>query len=92
MKTRILPLTVLLISGACTIFAIATWYARANLPYNEQGRYFDGLVVYDAQSVDIYVALAVLNVILTLSAAYWLRRAFRSSRAKPNKTSDRRAG
>ena len=50
------------------------WWQRSQMPYNEQGRYFDGLVVYEAQSVGFYAALALFSLIMTLSAAYWIFR------------------
>ena len=47
------------------------WWKRSNLPYNEEGRYFDGLVVYEEQSVSTYLVLAVIFFLTSLLAGYW---------------------
>ena len=45
-------------------FALA--YKRNNLPYNEQGLYFDtdNMIVYHQQSVDTFVAIGIIAVII----------------------------
>ena len=48
------------------------WWQRRNLPYNEEGRYFDGLVVYEEQSASAYLVLAVIFFLTSLLAGYWV--------------------
>lgn len=50
------------------------WWKRSNLPYNEEGRYFDGLVVYEEQGVSAYLVLAVIFFLTSLLASYWAWR------------------
>lgn len=54
------------------VLAVVAWQ-RAGLPYNEQGRYFDGLVNYDEQSVLGY-ALAALAALFLAGALAWVAR------------------
>ena len=62
---------------AATLVLAALWLARASLPYNEQGRYFDAAngVVYDQSAVLVY---AILTLLLAFGAGLALRGASRS--------------
>jgi hypothetical protein len=52
---------------------------RLSMPYTEEGKYFDGVVVYERQAIRVYAALAL---IAGLSAA-GLAAAARPSRPRP---------
>lgn len=54
---RLLGCALLLVGGLLT----ALWWSRSNLPYNEQGRYFDSATatVYQEQSLLVYAGLAL---------------------------------
>lgn len=62
----------LLIAGA---LLAALWWSRSNLPYNEQGRYFDSAtaVVYQEQNLAIYAVLAI-GLFMAGGLLIWLRR------------------
>ncbi len=40
------------------------------MPYNEAGRYFDGLVVWDEQGVIVYALLAIFSFMATVTMGY----------------------
>lgn len=54
------------------------WWQRRNLPYNEEGRYFDGLVVYEEQSASAYLVLVLIFFLTSLLAGYFAWRRSRS--------------
>lgn len=64
------------------------WRARANLPYNEAGRYFDGLVVYEEQGATAYLVLAVIFCLASLLSGVWAWKRFTASKAKASSTED----
>ena len=59
------------------------WWQRSNLPYNEEGRYFDGLVVYDEQSASAYLVLALVFFLISLLAGYWALKRTTSRSGRP---------
>lgn len=57
------------ISAISFVFALSfahIGYQRAQLPYNELGRYYDGLVVWDEGAVGVYVVMALFFLLLSL--------------------------
>lgn len=68
-----------LMLGAAAALASAYAVAKAGMPYNEAGRYFDGLVVHHAGGEYVYGLLALLcwagAVGAGVSAYRMLRRA-----------------
>ncbi len=63
-----------------------TWRARANLPYNEAGRYFDGLVVYEEQDATVYLVLAVIFFLASVLSGVWAWKRLTASKAKASST------
>jgi len=55
--------------GCAALFVQAT-----RLPYNDQGHYFDGLVVHHAQAVGVYGGLALVMALLALALGWVARR------------------
>lgn len=56
--------------------------SRATMDYNEQGRYFDGLVVYDIARLEVYFFLTIVFLALSLVSIIFLKK---SGTAKVNK-------
>lgn len=60
-----------------TGFFSLTWWERLHMPYNEAGRYYDGLVVWHEQAVAMYGVLAVVSWLVTVVIAVifykWVR-------------------
>lgn len=52
------------------------------MDYNEQGRYFDGLVVYDIARLEVYFFLTIVFLALSLVSIIFLKK---SGTAKVNK-------
>lgn len=66
-----------LMLGAAAALASAYAVAKARMPYNEEGRHFDGLVVHHAGSEYVHALLAVLlwaGAVAAGVAAYRLLR------------------
>lgn len=82
--------TVLLFVFCASGFAASAWlwWLRSNLPYNEEGRYFDGLVVYEEQSASAYLVLALIFFLASLLSGYWARRRQIASKAKASSVED----
>ena len=71
---RLLPgLALGLVTATGLLFAWL-WWQRSTLPYNEEGRYFDGLVVYDQQSVAVFGGLAIILFLIALGIASRIAR------------------
>ena len=66
------------LSASIFVLTALIWWQRCQMPYNEQGRYFDGLIVYEAHSVGIYAALTLFSLIVTITTAFWLWRVRRT--------------
>ncbi len=89
-KRRLLAICMLLLAvfsamAGAAVSAIA--YGKANLPYNEQGRFFDGIVVHHADAVFVFTALAALCWFVALLSAALAYRRFR--RARPDSARER---
>lgn len=56
---------------------------KARLPYTEEGRYFDGLVVHDESSVYVFATLAVLLWVVAALAGLGARRLGKRTGAAP---------
>jgi hypothetical protein len=56
-----------------TVFA----FAKARLPYNEQGNHFDGLVVHHEGTAFVYGALAVVLWVVAVLVGLGARRMFK---------------
>ena len=63
------PLALVVSSVAFALFTLQ-WWQRFNMPYNEAGRYFDGLVVFDEQGVVVYALLSIFYFVTTFAIAY----------------------
>ena len=66
-----------LVTAALSLGALgcALQFLRAaQLPYNDQGRYFQGGVVHDAQAVGVYGGLALMLALLALVLGWLARR------------------
>lgn len=61
------------------------WWQRKNLPYNEEGRYFDGLVVYEEQGAFVYLVLTLIFFLASLFCGVWALS--RRSASKKNASS-----
>ncbi len=61
---------VAVLTAPVTLFAIYVWIEEARLPYNSEGRYFDGVVVYHVEDVDVLAAIACAAVVLTGGAGF----------------------
>lgn len=57
-------------------------YLRSALPYNDQGRYFDGMVVWDEQAASVYLLLALGTLCVTAVLAHLHCRKNSSSNKK----------
>jgi hypothetical protein len=69
-----------LLGGCVAIFgALLLWLAwgESRLPY-EDGRYFDGISVHLEQTVEAYVAVAVLAFVVAALSIWWGRNLARS--------------
>ena len=56
--------------------------SRATMDYNEQGRYFDGIVVYNIAELEIYFFLTIVFLALSLVSIIFLKK---SGTTKVNK-------
>lgn len=56
-----------------TVFA----WAKARLPYNEEGNHFDGLVVHHEGSAYVYAAFAVVLWVVAVLAGLGAHRVFK---------------
>lgn len=63
---------ILALAISVTAFTLFTWlwWQRANMPYNEAGRYFDGTIVWHGQSVFIYALLSVFFFFMLVVTGY----------------------
>ncbi|MEZ5986133.1 MAG: hypothetical protein R3B94_09295 [Hyphomonas sp.] len=71
---RILSVMLLVFCASGFAASAWTWWQRSNLPYNEEGRYFDGLVIYEEQSASTYLVLAVIFFLASLLTGFWAWR------------------
>jgi DNA-binding transcriptional regulator of glucitol operon len=74
---RMLSIILFVFSSLGFVASAWLWWRRRNLPYNEEGRYFDGLVVYEEQGVSAYLVLAVIFFLTSLLVGYWAWRRLR---------------
>ena len=72
MKSITLKIAILFFA-ACTAFFTFSWFQRYRLPYNENGKYFDGVTVMDYDTVLVLAILAVGSFVATgvLSLLYF---------------------
>lgn len=77
MKNSILKIGILFFA-ACTIFFAFSWFQRYRLPYNEDGRYFDGVTVMDYDTVLVLAIFAIGSLIAT-GVLYFLYRKFKNN-------------
>jgi hypothetical protein len=68
-----------------TVFA----WARAQLPYNEEGNHFDGLVVHHEGSVFVYAALALVCWLVVVSAGLGACLVFKQARDASSENAQR---
>lgn len=59
---------------AFTLFTLL-WLQRFNMPYNEAGRYFDGVIVFHEQGVVVYALLSCFYFATTFGIAYGIWKA-----------------
>ena len=67
---RIFKILALVMSAAIFAFFTWLWWQRASMPYNEAGRYFDGVIVWHEQSVFIYALLSIFSFFMLLTMSY----------------------
>lgn len=81
----------LLALGAAVPAALLTVFAwtKTQLPYNEEGNHFDGLVVHHEGSVFVYAALAVVFWLVAVSAGLGARLVFKQARGASNENAQR---
>lgn len=63
MKFIILEVSILFFV-ACAVVLMFVCFQRYNLPYNEAGRYFDGVVVLEQETVLVLAILAISSLII----------------------------
>lgn len=71
-----------LVAAAAAVLLSIEALVKAGMPYNEEGRYFDGLVVHDQTSAFVHAALAVLCWVLATLTALAARRVGKRRRAE----------
>ncbi len=71
---QIFKIFALVISAIAFAFFTWLWWQRASMPYNEAGRYFDGLIVWHEQSVSIYALLSIFSFCMLIATGYWVWR------------------
>lgn len=79
--------SIILFVFSSSVFAASAWlwWQRRNIPYNDEGRYFDGLVVYEEQGAFTDLLLALIFFLTCLLPGYWALR--RRSASKENASS-----
>lgn len=76
---RISQLCLFLISWLGFIYSLRLWSVRANLPYNEAGRFFKDGIVYHEQGVFVYAVLSVLLFLSSFIIGAWMWRSHRKT-------------
>jgi hypothetical protein len=81
-RSRVRPLAMALALLAVLLAVpaalVSAWaLAKARMPYNEEGRHFDGLVVHHAGSEYVYAVVALVLWLLVGLAIWGARRAQR---------------
>ncbi len=71
---QIFKILALVISATAFVLFTRLWWLRANMPYDEAGRYFDGLVVWHEQSIFIYALLSIISFFMLLAIGYLIWR------------------
>jgi len=75
-RTLALALGLLAVLLAVPAVLVSAWaWAKARMPYNEEGLHFDGLVVHHAGSEYVYAAVALVLWLLVGLAIWGARRA-----------------
>ena len=69
LKNILKPLALVISSVAFALFTLL-WWQRFNMPYNDAGRYFDGLVVFHEQGVVVYALLSCFCFVTMFAIAY----------------------
>lgn len=75
-KRLILSFLLLASAGLSVLFTTA-FINRLHLPYNSEGRYFNGIVVYHEQAISIFGIISSVFIATTLLFIYLLYRSFR---------------
>lgn len=86
-RYRIRAIAALLLAVLSLLLAIALsglTVMRARMPYNSEGRFFDGLVVHHAGTEFVYGGLAVLFWVLTVVCCVWATRTVKRIRTDPH--------
>lgn len=60
--------------GLGALGCTALFVQAARLPYSDQGRYFDGVVVHEVQAVGVYGGLALSMTVLAIFLGWLARR------------------
>lgn len=66
-----------LVSADLSVLFTTAFINRMNLPYNSEGRYFSGIVVYHEQAVEVFGIISSVFIIITILLVYILYRSFR---------------
>lgn len=71
---QVFKILVLIISAVAFALFTRLWWQRANMPYDEAGRYYDGLIVWHEQSVFIYALLSIFSFFMLIATSYLIWR------------------
>lgn len=66
-----------ILSLGVTLSLLVAWWRRNSLPYNESGRYHDGVVVWHEQAVGVYAVLIVASIFMNIVIAVLCRKFYR---------------
>jgi hypothetical protein len=66
------------LTGLVTAAFSFLWWNRYNMPFNSEGRWYDGEVVYHESAVFVYGLLAIGSAALTMGLAWLLSMHLRS--------------
>lgn len=70
---------VAVVSAGLAAVLSALAITKAGMPYNEQGRYFDGEVVHHADAVLVFGGLAGVLWLVAVAVGLWAFRVFRKT-------------
>ena len=76
---KIVNIVFLVLCGGVFLISLNVYLTRLAMPYNSNGRYFDGAVVYKDYAVSIYGFICLIFGILSAGLVFELIRAKRRS-------------
>ncbi|MBK5721884.1 hypothetical protein JGH11_13475 [Dysgonomonas sp. Marseille-P4677] len=69
----------LFVSAGFSVLFTAAFINRLNLPYNSEGRYSEGIIVYHEQAVEVFGIISFVFIIITILLAYLLYKSLRKN-------------